>query len=336
MDPALLPLLSAQSPSDRQQIIAQLLSDADAIVKEVVGYRFGVFLGRASGSDSSDAEDVRSEVLTDLMTYLRRLISEPGVTPIVQFRGYVATMSHRACHDFLRRKYPQRARLKNRIRYLLQHVPGFGIWEMEGEWLCGKDSWRAQSRSISAERVVTTPQRASGKRASDLARIVQEVLDQCQSPIQLDDLVQAVAHAAGIKDQAPASLADTQESVDLLERLADPRVDTAAEVERRIFLTRLWDEIRDLPIRQRTVLLMNLRDEENRGVVQLLPLTGVASIRDIADSLLLPHEEFAEIWNNLPLDDESIAARIGATRQQVINLRKSARERLERKMRGFL
>ena len=77
---------------------------------------------------------------------------------------------------------------------------------------------------------------------------------------------------------------------------------------------------------------MNLRDEDQRGAVQLFPLTGVASIRQIADTLLVPHDEFSEMWNDLPLDDESIAARMGATRQQVINLRKSARERLERRL----
>jgi hypothetical protein len=43
-------------------------------------------------------------------------------------------------------------------------------------------------------------------------------------------------------------------------------------------------------------------------------------------------EELTEIWNALPLDDVAIAAHLGVTRQQVINLRKSARERLVRRM----
>ena len=46
-------------------------------------------------------------------------------------------------------------------------------------------------------------------------------------------------------------------------------------------------------------------------------------------------EEFGEIWNELPLDDKRIAALLGLTRQQVINLRKSARERLTRRMKDF-
>jgi hypothetical protein len=37
------------------------------------------------------------------------------------------------------------------------------------------------------------------------------------------------------------------------------------------------------------------------------------------------------LWDQLPLDDLSIAARLGVTRQQVINLRKAARARLARR-----
>jgi hypothetical protein len=42
--------------------------------------------------------------------------------------------------------------------------------------------------------------------------------------------------------------------------------------------------------------------------------------------------ELSEIWGRLPVDDHTIAERLGLTRQQVINLRKSARARLARRM----
>jgi hypothetical protein len=60
----------------------------------------------------------------------------------------------------------------------------------------------------------------------------------------------------------------------------------------------------------------------------------VASIRTIGETLELPPEAFAGLWNSLPLDDLAIAALLGVTRQQVINLRKSARERLIRRIGG--
>jgi hypothetical protein len=42
------------------------------------------------------------------------------------------------------------------------------------------------------------------------------------------------------------------------------------------------------------------------------------------------------LLTRLPLDDLTIAARLGLTRQQVINLRKSARLRLARRLRDRL
>jgi hypothetical protein len=59
----------------------------------------------------------------------------------------------------------------------------------------------------------------------------------------------------------------------------------------------------------------------------------VASFEDLASALDITTDDLASLWNGLPLDDLTIAARLGVTRQQVINLRKSARERLERRTR---
>lgn len=334
MDPALVPLLNAHSESEQQERIDQLLREADTIVKEVVGYRFGVFLDRGDLRKSEDAEDVRGEVLVELIARLRRLAGDPKRADILQFPNYVAAMSHRACHDYLRKKYPQRAKLKNRIRYLLSHDTAFAIWEAGGEWLCGEAAWRGQRKGPQAA------QSASGYGARglpDLSGLLQDIFAQAAGPVELDDLVQTVAGAMGITDRPPANASGRDgELRNELEEIADPRADTAADVERRAFLTRLWEEICILPVRQRTVLLLNLRDTENHDVLPLFPLTGVVSMRGIADALELPQDEFADLWNGLPMDDDSIAKRLGATRQQVINLRKAARQRLERRMKGFL
>jgi len=58
-------------------------------------------------------------------------------------------------------------------------------------------------------------------------------------------------------------------------------------------------------------------------------------MNQIAEVLEMLPEKFAELWNDLPIDDAAIAQRLGITRQQVINLRKSARERLGRRMKPF-
>jgi hypothetical protein len=97
-------------------------------------------------------------------------------------------------------------------------------------------------------------------------------------------------------------------------------------------LRRLWQEVLVLPVRQRAALLLNLRNADGTGMLGLLPLTGVATLRDIAAALEIPARELAELWGSLPIEDGRIAERLGVTRQQVINLRKSARERLARRV----
>ncbi len=101
-------------------------------------------------------------------------------------------------------------------------------------------------------------------------------------------------------------------------------------------LRRLWRELLQLPVRQRAALLLNLRDAEGHGMIATLPLTGVATMREIAAALEMPAVEFAALWRDLPLEDRRIAELLAITRQQVINLRKCARERLARRLRGTL
>jgi RNA polymerase sigma factor (sigma-70 family) len=123
------------------------------------------------------------------------------------------------------------------------------------------------------------------------------------------------------------------EEEDRLVHLPDPAPDAASVLVQRTSLTLLWEEIRQLPARQAAALMLNLRDEQGRNAVALLPLTGIATMREIARTIGMPAERFAEIWSSLPLEDTAIAEILGVTRQQVINLRKSARERLTRRMR---
>src|SRR5262249_43443346 len=91
-------------------------------------------------------------------------------------------------------------------------------------------------------------------------------------------------------------------------------------------------EIGELPLNQRTAILLNLRDDDGAAALPLLPLVGISTMRAIAAVLEMPAVELAGLWPSLPLDDATIATRLGLTRQQIINLRKSGRQRLGRRM----
>jgi hypothetical protein len=105
---------------------------------------------------------------------------------------------------------------------------------------------------------------------------------------------------------------------------------TIAAFEQREHLQKVWSEIKEMPVRHRVALLLNLKDKQGDCVVWLFPILRVASIKQIAQMLEFPTEEFAAFWRELPWDDVKIAEHLNLTRQQVINLRQSARARLVR------
>jgi hypothetical protein len=115
-------------------------------------------------------------------------------------------------------------------------------------------------------------------------------------------------------------------------QLAAPTLDFELMLEQQHMLALLWQEVCALPRRQRLALLLNFKDARGQELLSLLPYTRTAKIAQIAQAIDFPLVEFLRLWNKLPLDDATIAGLLGATRQQVINLRKCARERLERRM----
>src|SRR5262249_39279106 len=145
---------------------------------------------------------------------------------------------------------------------------------------------------------------------ANLPDLVAAVFNYTNHPVELDDLVGIVAGLKGIKERAVQS-ATRDEDADPFARVADQRADVAAEVDHRLFLKWLWEEICQLPVRQRMALLLNLRDEQGGGVAALLPVTGIATMRQLAAALEMAAEEFARLWLRLPLDDANIAGLLG-------------------------
>jgi RNA polymerase sigma factor (sigma-70 family) len=328
VDALLVPFLGATSEAEARDQLAELLEKiAEPLVRRITRSRL-----RSSGD--GEAEDVCSEVLLHLVSRLEALRrrDEPG---IADFKGYVAVAAYNACHDHVRSRHPKRWRLQSRLRYLLSHQPGLAIWEGPAdEAVCGFAEWRtAGTRALSRalDRLREDPRGMAGPELrAALPDLVAALLDRLGGAVALDDLVDAVARILDIHDAPNAELSEADGAA------ASPTrgEDELSRIDERRALKRLWDEIAALPTRQRTALLLNLRDPEGRDAIALFPLTGTVSVRGIADALEIPAERFATMWPDLPYEDSAIAGLLGVTRQQVINLRKCARERLGRRLRS--
>lgn len=342
MDHRLLAFIEATDDEQADRCLASLIDEhAVPIVREILGSSLRFYFDNNGAASTQDANDLFNDIVANLLSRLRQIRSDCTRGTIADFRAYIAATAYNACNLYLRQKYPRRSRLKNKLRYLLSHDAAFALWSNETSGMIGGFAqWR--------DRAASTPQRFFEKIRQDpvewiesvglpgvgtnrpqLSSLLNALFQSCGGPVRLDDLVNIIADICREKDQP-------DEPLDTALNLVAPTFDFEAVLEQKRSLALIWQEVRKLPRRQRLALLLNFRDVRGQDLVSLLPHTRTATIEQIAEALELPLEEFLELWNKLPLDDATIAELLGATRQQVINLRKCARERLERRIRAVI
>jgi DNA-directed RNA polymerase specialized sigma24 family protein len=318
----------------------------EPLVRDITHYKSRTNCAPGSSFEAQDEEDICSEVLLHLISRLGDLRAKRAQGYIENLRGYVATTTYNAYYNYVRMKYPVRWRLKNRIRYLLNHKREFTFWQDEHqEYFCGLARWGKQpagnmarpvTQQLNLDEFIHCLTPSKGVAQMNSAELVEAILDWYCHPMELDELVGIVAELQGIRDLQPAQQYDEDEAegsgVSICDLLPDPAVDIVRKLEERSDLERLWTEICQLPRKQRVALLLNLRDARAGDALILLTFTGIASLGQIAQALEFALEEFTAVWKKLPLEDQAIAGMLGITRQQVINLRKSARDRLARRM----
>jgi DNA-directed RNA polymerase specialized sigma24 family protein len=345
VDAFLQPLLQANDEEEAQRLLEGLIAEhIEPIMGQIMRRALPLNFGNSRAYTSKeDAEDIRSEVLAHLFKRLQDLKMNPWERRISDFRSYVAVTTYNACYQHLRQKYPNRWRLKNKLRYFLTHQNNFALWKTDkNEWLSGFAAWRGMNarymdtmqlarlyESLQEIVCIEQPDERSVQQTNPLG-LLTTIFNLLDHPLEFDDLVNVVGTLWGYKDQSDISLDDNVHQTS--ENLNGSQISLDEIIDQRLSLERLWAEVCQLPRKQRVALLLNLRDEKGQGIIMLIPFTRTATVRQIAEALEIPTEDFAETWNSLPLDDLAIAELLGATRQQVINLRKAARERLTRRI----
>ena len=338
-----------RGPAEASEALGRLLlGEAAPLLWRTIRSQLG-------GVPAADQEEVHSAALLRLTERLQQWLSGDPEVEIESFRAYVAATGANGCRAWLRARHPERTRLQNQLRYLLRHDPDLALWEAsDGVLVCGLASWRDRAPGgATGPGAPGGPGNPDLPQARDLAlsgparglplpELVRRLLLWRGRPWAFRELQNAAADLLGVQDRPALSLsgesaanagtegADPQPGLDLPET----RAGAHRELEGRQFLAALWLEVRELPLGQRRALLLNLRDDQGRDRLALLTLTGLATRGDLARLLELPEAELAELWGELPLDDRTIAQRFDLTARQVINLRKSARARLARRLRS--
>jgi RNA polymerase sigma factor (sigma-70 family) len=300
--------LTNQDPEHSQALLTRLVREvAEPAVKRIVRWRL-----------ASTNEDVCHDALADLICRLREWKQSGDGTGIRDFSAYAAAAARNHCDEHLRQRFPQRYRLQKRLRYLLTRDPRFALWEdTHGDWISGRAKWRPRLPVPEAK-----PSQFRWESSLEAGSLVEEIFRETGSPVPFEDLVDRAAHRWGIFDDVKSMEREP----------ADLHAGIESAMQNRAWLKRLWTEVVDLPVRQRVALLLNLRDDQGGSALALLPLTGVATVRQIAAALEMTPEALARIWKELPWQDQHVAQVLNLTAPQVANLRKSARERLSRRL----
>lgn len=315
-DTALRALMGADNPAEFDRQLEVLLARVDRVVGDAIRRTLGSHFRANIAPVVEDLEDLKGDAIVRLVRRLRELHAAPPPEPIQNFAAYASAVASHACYTYLRRRYPEWTRLKNQVRYLVTHDPELTLQRAE------RDTLWCVLTAVSGDAAVDLDEQNL-----PLRDLVKALLRRASSPVDLNELVSEIAALRGIREVVQAVASDDVQS--LGERLSDSR---AAGLSDNVwFLKRLWEEVRQLPLRQRLALLLNLRDDRGRGVLALFSLTGTASMHQVAEVLDMPVEALARLWNDLPMDDRGIAGRLGISRQQVINLRKAGRARLVRR-----
>jgi DNA-directed RNA polymerase specialized sigma24 family protein len=344
IDSLLEPLLQMSGGEETEVFLSQLIAvHAEPVINRIIRYKLRNNFSR--GGVAAEAEDLRQDAIARLLAELHKLRSNMEAHPIGDVRGLAATITYRLCAGWMRRQFPLQHMLRNRIQYLLTRQAGFALWPDEKnemkKLIAGFAAWKGRRASIEAASLKLLPQDerllrslGGGGDSADLKEALAAIFNHVGGPVEFDELVKTVAALLHIADRRIESV--DADSDDTRVELVDQEADVASRVEKRIFLQRLWEELRQLPLQQRVALLLNLRDHKGRGCIALFPATGIASIDQLAEALGMSEERLAELWNELPLEDAKIAELLQLTRQQVINSRQSARRRLSRRLKGFI
>lgn len=319
LDALLTPIVECLDEVSRDAAVTALLRDyARPLVRAILRSRLS---GRGDRTNHQELDDLESEAMLQLIARLGRLAADP----IGDFRAYLAVVVYNAWNAYLRLSYPRRWHLDSRVQYLLSHDPRFAMWITDrGESHCSLGEFR---QGLPAS-VADIGDAISATAHGTLSEVVVQILHHVGSPVPVGGLVRAVGAVLGVKDEPDVEVTDQIPANDESSRVEE-------RLDRATLLRAVWDEIHDLPLPQKQALLLGLRGEGGEALMPFLPPMGLATRHELASELEIQPAELATLWELLPLDDLTIAGRLGLTRQQVINLRKSARERLGRRLRDL-
>ena len=318
---------STEEPESDRLLGELIVVHATPYIRRTLRQRLGLHVGQSGANPNNpQAEDLYQDAVTKVVQWLNDLKIKPEQKTVRNFGQYVSRIASNVCNDYLREKAPARYRLKNNLRDLFENRSEFSLWkDSSNSVVCGFRMWSAKQHSDRRKRTDSLEENIETIRAMNfpetevngvpLPEIVAAILNWIGGPIELDRLVNAAAQLLNLKEQTEESLDDDRGYWD--QRLVDSAINTDSLLEQRESFQTLWKGIKQLPKRQRQAVCLSFQCEDGTDLVSLLLDTDLLTFDKIAAALAVHPVELLAIWKQMPMDNATVAAYVGATREQV-------------------
>lgn len=323
MDNLLLRLLNVRDEQERQQCLDELLTVHVApIVRQVLRQRLGLYVSaRGVNEYNHDAQDLYQEAMTRMIEILHS--DQRSLATIDNFERYVGRVVSNLCVDFLRSKYPARARLKDGLRDVFRRHGDLVSWQHEGEILCGFAAWRntekpaISSYDIEAKNAFLAARFADQDvRAVPLSRVVAELVDWTGGPVEFDVLDRMLAYVLDIREQENESWNDhVAAEFEFNSRRRTRSVES--DIEANEVLRRLWRIVKHLPPGQRDAFALRFQDDAGRDLFTALLAAGIVNWKDLAEGLGRSVADLARLWTQMPMDSATAANELRTSRENI-------------------
>src|SRR5215475_9734384 len=343
MDSTLLAFLRTTDSDERERLLSKLiLEQAAPSVRQVLAYRLKLYIGKGGRNPANpDAEDLYHDVIAKLVNILNEFHERRENVDIKDFRQYATRVAVNACNDYLRSKYRERTRLKDKVRDTLERHQDFDVWRSEqGETVCGFAAWRTVMKPcLFYERVRKLDEQPELIKQEMFPRIdsqkipltnaIAGVFDWVGCPIELESLVNAISLLLDVKERQFEPLDEDNGLLTPAASGSSPRYDEI--LEERVALQKLWDEVCRMPANQRETFIFSFANSKGDDLLSLLFDAGVSTPSQMAEELDLSLDRLIMIWKEMPMRSVDIAVLLGVERQQVNKWRHRAMKQIEKR-----
>ena len=202
---------------------------ARPVIMSIVNKKFDVnlvWIQARTGPQPSfelDAEDIYADTRLTFMVKVSSLRDDRANNAngdndyIEDIPGYVARLTFNGFSMHMRRRYPERHRLRSKVRYTLQppHKHGLAEWDRMGYQLCGFKKWKEENKERAlGERLHTWRNNPEAFRNDVLEGVPPETFkfpdllaktfSWIGSPVEIDDLVNGLMDLYHVAEEETA------------------------------------------------------------------------------------------------------------------------------------